>query len=118
MRYYETLLEQSREGLTIIVDKTHEDIDPWELLSECFDDRQELYRKIDQGYYDWFMLRVRVMYMQHELAAEFLGGCLYENAAECLTDGVADDLIFSALHTARGAIPELIEGLQKIPLEA
>ena len=42
MRYYDTLAEYEREGYTIIVDKTYEDIDPWDQLSECFDNKKEL----------------------------------------------------------------------------
>ena len=47
------------------------------------------------------MLRVRAMFAGHELAAEYLGACLYEDPNEVLTDGTAEDLIGIALEQAR-----------------
>lgn len=114
MRYWETLLEQQREGLTVIVDKSWEDIHPRDLFDDSVTDINEICTKIDRGDLDWFMLRARVMYGHHELASELVGGFLYENAAEVLTDGVADDLIWSALQAARREIPILIEGLSAV----
>jgi hypothetical protein len=101
MRYYDTLAEFEREGYDIIVDKT------WEELSvkDCFDDTQfdiaEINHNIDRGQLDWFMLRVRVMVEGLELASEYLGGCLYEDAREVLTDGTAEDIIGQALDSAK-----------------
>ena len=60
MRYFDKLSEFERNGLTVIVDKTYEDISPRDLFEES--DVDEIIRKIDRGIYDWFMLRVRVMF--------------------------------------------------------
>ena len=106
-RYYDTLGEFERDGFAIIVDKTYEDIDPWDQLSECFDSKQELYADIDSGKYDWFMLRVRVLVEGHELAAEYLGGCLYKDAKDVLTDGTAEDLILVAMTDAKSQVYRL-----------
>jgi hypothetical protein len=100
-RYYDTLGEFERDGFDVIVDKTYEDIDPWDQLSECFDSKQELYADIDSGKYDWFMLRVRVLVEGLELASEYLGGCLYKDPKDVLTDGTAEDLIGQALDNAK-----------------
>ena len=101
MRHYDTIAEQQRGPFKIIVDKTWEDIHP----SDCFDDSchdiQDICRKIDDGTYDWFMLRTRVFYEGVELAAEYLGGCLYDDANDVMTDGVAEDQIYQALLNAR-----------------
>ena len=101
MRHYDTIAEQQRGPFKIIVDKTWEDIHP----SDCFDDSchdiNEICSKIDAGYYDWFMLRTRVFYEGVELAAEYLGGCLYEDANDVMTDGVAEDQIYQALLNAQ-----------------
>lgn len=107
MRYYDTLAEYEREGYTIIVDKTYEDIDPWDQLSECFDNKKELYADIESGKYDWFMLRVRVLVEGLELSSEYLGGMLYEEPKECLTDGSAEDLIAEALADAKKQVYRL-----------
>ena len=106
-RYYDTLGEFERDGFAIIVDKTYEDIDPWDQLSECFDSKQELYADIDSGKYDWFMLRVRVLVEGHELASEYLGGCLYKDAKDVLTDGTAEDLILVAMTDAKSQVYRL-----------
>ena len=103
--YYNELATFERDGFTIIVDTTHEDIHP----RDCFetDDVAEICRKIDDGTYEWFMLRVRVLVEGLELSSEYLGGCLYEDAREVLTDGTAEDQIHSALTAAKKQVYRL-----------
>jgi hypothetical protein len=112
-RYYEELAQFAREGFQVIVDKTYEDIDPWDCLSECFDNKEQLYKDIDEGHWDWFMLRVRVLLDGHELACEYLGGCMYADAAEVLTDGTAEDTISEALVSARREVFRLKTRLEE-----
>jgi len=100
-RYYDTIAEFKREGFDIIVDKTYEDMHPRDSFDDSVIDLEEIIKDIDRGHLDWFMLRVRVMFDGHELAAEYLGGCLYEDPNEVLTDGTAKDLIDQALEQAR-----------------
>jgi hypothetical protein len=99
MRYYDTLAEYERDGFTVVVDKTWEDLHP----SQCFEeeDVEEIVRKIDNGTYDWFMLRVRVLVEGLELGSHYLGGCCYEDAREVLKDGTAEDCIGEALAEAK-----------------
>lgn len=103
MRYYDTLLDEQRGPFQIIVDKTYEDLHP----RDCFDDTcydiDEMCSKIDRGALDWFMLRTRVFFEGVELSCEYLGGCLYDDARECLTDGMAEDQIYQALNSAKTA---------------
>jgi hypothetical protein len=100
-RYYDTLAEFERDGFTVIVDKTWEDL----AVRDCFDDTchdiKELERKIDNGTYEWFMMRVRVLVEGLELGSAYLGGMLYEDPKECLTDGTAEDMIYEALTEAK-----------------
>ena len=104
-RYYDTIAEFERDGFDIVVDKTYEDMHPY----DCFeaDDIDEISRKIDNGTYDWFMLRVRVMVEGLELGSAYLGGCLYSDAKEVLTDGIAEDLIAGALIEAKSKVYRL-----------
>ena len=99
MRYYDTLAEYERDGFTVVVDKTWEDLHP----SQCFEeeDVEEIVRKIDNGTYDWFMLRVRVLVEGLEMGSHYLGGCCYEDAREVLKDGTAEDCIGEALAEAK-----------------
>jgi hypothetical protein len=101
MRYYDTLAEYQRDGYDIIVDKSYEDMHPSDSFDDSCHDIQEICRKIDNGTYDWFMLRVRVLVEGLELSSEYLGGCLYEDAREILTDGTAEDIIDTAMTHAK-----------------
>jgi hypothetical protein len=116
-RYYDTLAVYERNGFDIIVDKSYEDMDP----KDCFDDEcfnlKEMYSDIESGNLDWFMLRVRVMVENIELSSEFLGGCLYKDAREVLTDGTAEDLIAEALVEAKRDIYRLYKKFQDISWE-
>jgi hypothetical protein len=114
MHHYDKLAEMEREGFTVIVDKTWEDID----VGDCFDDTcydiQDMRDKINSGDLDWFMLRVRVMVEGNELGSHYLGGCLYEDAREVLTDGTAEDCIYAAIEEAKKAVWPLMRRLQAI----
>ena len=99
-RYYDTIAEFERDGFTIIVDKTYEDLHPSDCFDDCFDIKQ-MCNDIDSGKLDWFMLRVRVMVEGLELGSAYLGGCLYEDAREVLTDGTVEDQIDMALSEAK-----------------
>ena len=98
-RYYDTIAEFTRDGFDIIVDKTYEDIDPRGQFEES--DIAEILQKINDYTYDWFMLRVRVMAEGVELGSAYLGGCLYEDAKDVLTDGTAEDMIYEAMAEAK-----------------
>lgn len=104
MRYYDTLAEYEREGYTIIVDKSWEDLSPRDSFDDECHDVEQICRDIDSGRLEWFMLRVRVLAEGVELGSHYLGGCLYENAREVLTDGTAEDCIDEALHEAKAEV--------------
>jgi hypothetical protein len=107
MRYYDTLAEFERDGYDIIVDKTWEELS----IKDCFDDTQfdiaEINHNIEHGNLDWFMLRVRVLVEGLELGSAYLGGCLYEDPREILTDGTAEDFIAEAMVEAKSKVYRL-----------
>ena len=113
-RYYDELARYEREGFEVIVDKTWEEIS----VQDCFDDTcydiKDICRQIEHGLLDWFVLRVRVCVDGHELGSSYLGGCLYSDAREVLSDGTAEDQIFMALEQARQAVWPLMRRLQAI----
>jgi hypothetical protein len=113
-RHYDTLLDEQRGPFQIIVDKTWEDLHPNDCFDESVTDIKEICTKIDSCDLDWFMLRVRVLFEGHELAAEHVGGFLYEDAREVLRDGTAEDMISCALEQARTAAAELFHKLQRL----
>ena len=115
MRYYDELATYQREGFEIIVDKSWEDMNPRDCFD--FDEDEELFRKIENGTYDWFMLRVRVLVEGLELDSEYLGGCCYEDAKEVLTDGTAEDLIAQSLDNAKKQVYRLYKKFQDLSWE-
>lgn len=126
MRYWDTLLETERNGLTVIVDKSWEDIPLDHVFDTSLDpdtglpyfDVEDMQRKINNCELDYFMLRARVLFSGHELGSSIVGGFLYEDARETLTDGMAEDLIYSAMQEAQKAIVDLREGLSKIEVDS
>ncbi len=116
MRHFDELARYEREGFEIIVDKTWEDLHPRDCFDDSVTDIGQLCEQIDTGYYDWFMLRVRCLVDGHELAAEYLGGCCYENARDVLTDGVAEDIIWTAMNEAKQRAAALSQRLFMLSL--
>jgi hypothetical protein len=114
MRYYDTLATYEREGFVIVVDKSYEDLNP----RDCFDDTccdiEEIIKDIDRGHLEWFMLRVRALVDGHELGSAYLGGMLYEDPTECLTDGSAEDMIYQAIDEAKVEARRLVGSLSKV----
>ena len=107
MQYYDELAQYEREGFSIIVDKTYEDMHPRDSFDDSCHNIDEICEKIDNGTYEWFMLRVRVLVEGLELSREYVGGCLYYDAREVLTDGTAEDLIDSAMTDAKKQVYRL-----------
>jgi len=105
MQHYDLIERFERDGFTVIVDKTYEDINPRDHFED--DNIDEILRKIDNGTYEWFMLRVRVLVEGLELGSAYLGGCLYENAREVLSDGTAEDFIYEAMKEAKAQVYRL-----------
>ena len=109
MQHYDELARYERNGFDVIVDKTWEDIDPRGQFEDS--DLDEIVEKINNYTYDWFMLRVRVMFEGHEMGSAYLGGCLYEDAREVLTDGTAEDCIDEAMAEAKQEVQRLAGAL-------
>jgi hypothetical protein len=122
MNHYTTLLDELRGPFQVIVDKTWEDIPLADLFDTATDpetgmpyyDVEEMARQINRGDLDYFMLRVRVLFDGHELAAEHVGGFLYEDAREVLRDGTAEDMISSTVEQAQTAAANLFHKLQQL----
>jgi hypothetical protein len=123
-RHYDTLLEEQRGPFTVIVDKTWEDCPLADLFDTAIDpdtglpyyDIAEMARQIDRGDLDYFMLRVRVFVQDIELAADYVGGFLYEDARETLTDGAAEDMIYTALTAAEARVTALADTFSQMAL--
>ena len=113
-RYYDELATYEREGFEIIVEKTYEDTHPSDLFDDCVSDIKQLCQDIDSGDLDWFILRVRVLVEGLELGSSSVGGCLYTDAREVLTDGLAENEIDVALDEAKGQVYRLYKKFQDL----
>jgi hypothetical protein len=114
-RDYDEIDSFEHDGFTIIVDKTYEDLDPRGQFEDS--DLEEIIEKINNYTYEWFVLRVRVMVDEYEITSEHLGGCLYENPREVLTDGTVDDLVAQAMITAKREVYRMYKRFQDISWE-
>lgn len=106
-RYYDEIASFERDGFFIIVDKTYEDLNPRDSFDDSCHDVDEICKDIDNGNLEWFMLRVRVLVEGLELGSAYLGGCLYEDPKEILTDGTAEDFIAEAMTEAKSKVYRL-----------
>ena len=106
-RYYDELATYNREGYEIIVEKTYEDVHPNDLFDDSEYDIKQLCEDIECGNLDWFILRVRVLVEGLELGSSSVGGCLYKDAREVLTDGLAENEISVALDEAKSQVYRL-----------
>jgi hypothetical protein len=124
MRYWDELATYERDGFTVIVDKTWEDSHPGDLFDTSIDpdtgkpyfDIEQMCQDIDDDKLDWFVLRARAMVRGFELGNHIVGGFLYEDAREVLTDGTAEDLIWSAVSEAKGAVKELADEFARLAM--
>ena len=55
------------------------------------------------------MLRVRVLAGGLELGTDYVGGFLYKDAREVLTDGVVEDMIYTAMQEAKKQVRDLAD---------
>ncbi len=113
-RYYDEIGSFERDGFFVIVDKSWEDLSPRDCFDDSVTDIEQMIKDINECRLDWFMLRVRILVDGHEMASEHLGGCLYENARDVLTDGTADDLISYAMITAKREVYRMYKKFQEL----
>ena len=122
MRDYTTLATYEREGFVVVVDKTWEDMPLDHLFDTSEDpdtgkpyyDIHEMYTQIEMGSLDYFMLRVRALVDGHELGSSYVGGFLYEDAREVLSDGTAESMIDEAIDEARKEALRLVGSLSRV----
>jgi hypothetical protein len=101
-------------------------------VGDCFDDSidpdtgkpyydtDEMARKIDMGYLDWFVARVQYLYDGIEMGSAYLGGNLYDDADKAIEEGLSgylEDMIDEARDEAQGRALEMVERLKKDFLE-
>ncbi len=101
MTYWETIHTFKTARLTIETAVAPEDFQP-DFDFDNDHDRDEFFRKIDNGVLEWFQVRVRVL-LDHkfEIGADYLGGCCYDTAQEFLREDHWRYLVCDACEEAR-----------------
>jgi len=100
-QYWHGMRQAEQDGMLIVVDRTYCDINPADMFDDSCYDIAEINRKINDGFYDWFDLRVRVLVEGLEVGYAACSGHLYEDAMEVFKDGTAQDLIDEAVADAQ-----------------
>lgn len=108
MTYWEEISRDTVDGFDIVFSVAPEDMHPGDSFDpECFDIPQ-LCEDINRGRYSWFIARVQAFRAGVELAADYLGGCLYDSPAEFVKAGdYYADMVDTVTREARAKIEEL-----------
>lgn len=108
MTYWEEISRETVDGFDIVFSVVPEDIHPGDSFDpECFDIPQ-LCEDIDRGRYSWFIARVQAFRAGVEIAADYLGGCLYDSPADFVKAGdYYADMVDTVTREARAKIEEL-----------
>ena len=115
---WEKFGEETCEGFDIVFSISPEDIHP----ADCFDnstdpktgkpyyDTDQMARDIDNGLLSWFIARVQAFKNGILLGSEYLGGNLYKDPTEFISDsGYYDDMKETVINHAKETIKKLTE---------
>ena len=118
---YTTWVKEYKDGnFDVKVGYFPEDCHPSDSFDDTCYDTDEMARKIDMGYLDWFVARVQYLYDGIEMGSAYLGGNLYDDAEKAIEEGLSgylDDMIDEARDEAQGRALEMVERLKKDFLE-
>ena len=109
MKYYETIKTEETQGFHIVCSVAYEDTHPRDLFDDSCHDIEEIVRKIDNGSYVWFMVRVEAFKNGILLGTDYLGGCLYESYQDFLDNAYYEDMVHQAIQEARANLDKLLE---------
>lgn len=112
MTHWELINEKQFDGFTIRFYATPEDTHPRDLFDPTAEDIDQLCRDIDNGTFHWFTAKVTASKNGIELAADYLGGCLYRN----LWDFVSDNDYYADMRER--VIAEAKQAIQDLTREA
>jgi hypothetical protein len=108
MNHYDTIHEEDFEKYHVIASITYEDLHPSDCFDETVHDMNEILRKIDNGFYTWFCLRVQAFRNGVLLGTSYLGGNLYEDPREIIIDGTYQDCKHEAIQEAEATLSKLL----------
>lgn len=97
------------EGFKVTLELLPEDDDPrGHFASGNDEDDADIVRKIESGYYLWFVAKVSASKAGIVLGTDYLGGCCYKSAADFMApDGYYPQMRKDAITEARAKLNEL-----------
>ena len=108
MTYWEEINRETVDGFDIVFSVAAEDMHPRDSFDMDTEELTQLCEDIDRGRYSWFIARVQAFRAGVELAADYLGGCLYDSAADFVKAGdYYADMVDTVTREARAKIEEL-----------
>ena len=109
MKYFEKIHETKKSGFSIVVSVAPEDIHPRDVFDDSINDIADICDRIDRGLLDWFIVRVETYKAGVLLGTDYLGGNLYDNARQFITEsgGYFEDMVHEAIAEARLTLEEL-----------
>jgi hypothetical protein len=113
MTYWEEISRETVDGFDIVFSVAAEDMHPRDSFDMEPEELAQLCEDIDRGRYSWFIARVQAFRAGVELAADYLGGCLYDSPADFVKAGdYYADMVDTVKREARETIVKLTEELE------
>ena len=117
MMHWELIHEEQAEGFTIRFYATPEDTHPRDLFDPTVEDIDQLCRDIDNGRFTWFTAKVTASKNGIELASDYLGGNLYENVRDFVSDNdYYADMRARVIEEANETIHVLAKEIEHAPI--
>lgn len=108
MTYWEEISRDTVDGFDIVFSVAPEDMHPRDSFDMDTEELAQLCEDIDRGRYSWFVARVQAFRAGVELAADYLGGCLYDSPTDFAKAGdYYADMVDTVTREARAKIEEL-----------
>jgi hypothetical protein len=108
---WELVNEEHTEGFLICFYAAPEDSHPRDSFDPTVEDIDKICREIDEGRSHWFIAKVTASKNGVELAADYLGGNLYENVLDFVSENdYYADMRARVISDAKKKIVELTEG--------
>jgi hypothetical protein len=82
------------------------------MFDASVEDITEIHRKIDNGTYEWFAVRVEAYQQGILLGTDFLGCCLYERRSDFISDAYYEDMVYNAIKEAKSNLTTLLANSQ------
>jgi hypothetical protein len=106
--HYSTIHITQIDGFEVRTQVAPEYLHPRDLFDDTVNDIDQICRDIEAARLEWFIAKVSAHKAGVELAADFLGGCLYTDALQFVRDnGYYADMTATVIAEAKDKIQQL-----------